>query len=146
MDVPWLPLEPADEQLVAAAAAVIRRAYRTRWHSVGAAVRCASGQTYVGVNVNWPAGGVCAEPVALGAAISNGERSVRAVVAVDGTSAAPIPPCGSCRQLLLAYAPAAVVILPSRGRLVKVRLSDLLPLPYRSWDDSDGGGGGTEPA
>ena len=139
VDVPYLSLESADEQLVAAAAAVIRRTYQVRRHVVGAAVRCASGQIYTGVNINWPTGGPCAEPIALGTAISNGDPSVQAIVAVDGISASPIPPCGTCRQMLLAYAPDAVVIVPYRGRLAKVPVTDLLPQPYQGW--AEGGDG-----
>jgi cytidine deaminase len=138
--VPWLPLEPADEPLVAAAAAAIRRAYRERRHVVGAAVRGESGEIYTGVNVYWSTGGPCAEPVALGAAIGNGERGVRAVVAVEGPGGVPVPPCGNCRQMLLAYAPDAVVLVPYRDRLVKVRVPDLLPVPYLSRAERGPGG------
>jgi cytidine deaminase len=134
--VPVLPLEPGDEQLIAAAAAAIRRAYSEHRHVVGAAVRCASGEIYTGVNVHWSTGGPCAEPVALGAAISNGEHSVLAVVAVEGTSGAPIPPCGNCRQMLVAYAPEAVVIVPYQDCLVRVQVTGLLPVPYLSRAES----------
>jgi hypothetical protein len=45
-------LDAADWELVDAARAVIRRAYRAGRHAVGAAIHCPSGKVYTGVNVS----------------------------------------------------------------------------------------------
>jgi cytidine deaminase len=130
-----------DEELVRKARAAIRRNYTKDRFSVGAAVRCASGRVYAGVNIDSCGYGPCAEPVALGAAVAAGERSFSAIVAVYGgrEDCPVIPPCGNCRQLLADYAPDADVILERGGRLVKARALDLLPSAYRLFrDDSRG--------
>jgi cytidine deaminase len=44
-----------------------------------------------------------------------------------------MPPCGNCRQLLLDYAPDAMVILNYKNKLVKVKVTDLLPSPYHNF-------------
>ena len=130
-------LDARDRELIEAATEVIRRNHREGRHSVGAAVRCASGKVYVGVDVETTAYGPCAEPVAIGAAVSHGERDFVSIVAVDGgdPAFAVLPPCGNCRQLLVDYAPDATVILPEGGRLVKARARDLLPMPYRRFHE-----------
>jgi cytidine deaminase len=128
-------VNPDDRELIAAAADVIRRNFCEDRHTVGAAVRCSSGRTYVGVNVDSCGYGPCAEPIAVGAAISAGERDILAIVAVEGRSGQyqVLSPCGNCRQLLLDFAPCAEVILQHDGRTVKANVKDLLPEPYRSF-------------
>jgi cytidine deaminase len=128
-------LDDRDQELIAAAAEVIRRNFDGNRHSVGAAVLCDSGKTYAGVNVDSCGYGPCAEPIALGTAISKGERRFLTIVAVfGGRPDYPVmPPCGNCRQLLLDYAPDALVILPVNGRAVKVKVTDLIPAPYTNF-------------
>jgi cytidine deaminase len=143
MEVPTHPLEPADLELVEAARDALRRNEHPDRHGVGAAVRCGSGRVYAGINVEACPSGPCAEPVAIGTALTAGERRFVAIVAVAhrGDDFPVIPPCGSCRQLLVDYAPECMVILDSRGELVKVRAIDLLPMPYRcgfrGYDEED---------
>ena len=48
-------------------------------HTVGAAVRCKNGNIYVGVNCDGIHGS-CAEYIAIGAAISAGERDFETIV------------------------------------------------------------------
>ncbi len=130
-----LEVDAIDRELIAAAADVIRSNFREDRHTVGAAVRCSSGKTYAGVNVDSCGYGPCAEPIAVGAAISAGERDILTIVAVEGRSGQyqVLSPCGNCRQLLLDYAPRAAVILQLEGSVVKVNVRDLLPAPYRSF-------------
>ena len=99
-------------------------------HTVGAAVRCKSGKVYVGVNL-YSLHGACAEQVAIGAAITNGEREFDAIVAVRGEAGGEvIPPCGNCRQILHDYMPDCGVIVPAGGGLAKIRAKELLPFSY----------------
>lgn len=131
-----LPLNTADNILISAAVAAIRANYSHPRHTVGAAVRCASGQVYTGVNIETCGYGPCAEPVALGAAVTAGERAFDIVVAIagGGDDIEVLQPCGNCRQLLADYAPDAMVILPVQGHVVKVRAAELLPEPYPNFD------------
>ncbi len=130
-----------DRQLVDAARSVLARRYRPGWHSVGAALRGASGRIYTAVNLNARYVGrvdVCAEAVALGMAIAAGEKGLDSVVAVQrGTrrSRSPrgriVPPCGVCREMFNDYAPTMTVLLPGpKGTVVRRRARDLLPEPY----------------
>ena len=126
--------EAGDERLIDPAREVLRRNYHALRHQVGAAVLCGSGKVYAAVNVEAVGYGPCAEPIALGMALSAGERDLRMIVAVcrDGEEFPVVSPCGNCRQLLLDYAPEAAVILVSEGRVVKGRATDLLPGAFRS--------------
>lgn len=127
-------LEEKDEALIAAARAAISRNYDgVRYdHTVGAAVRCGSGAIYTGVNV-YSIHGACAEQVAIGAAITNGERVFETVVAVRGKGGEELlPPCGNCRQLLADYMPECEVILPVDGVPQKIPAKDLLPFAYHA--------------
>jgi len=131
----YLEIDARDGELIAAAAEVIRTNFQEDRHTVGAAVRCSSAKTYVGVNIDSCGYGPCAEPIAVGAAISAGERKIEAIVAVEGRSGdfQVLSPCGNCRQLLLDYAPDAMVIVLHEGNVVKAKVKDLLPAPYRSF-------------
>lgn len=129
-------LDPEDELLISAAAEVLQKNFHPVRHSVGAAVLCGSGKIYTGINIEACGYGPCAEPIALGAALSNGERQITSIVAVTKNDAdAPclvLSPCGNCRQLLLDYAPEATIIFKSDNNLVKANVRLLLPGAYQS--------------
>ena len=99
-------LTEQDRELIDAAYDVIRRNYdNVNWyHTVGAAVRTKDGKIYVGVNCDSVSHGSCAEYIAVGAAITAGEREFDTIVAVLGGEHEKIlPPCGNCRQMLYCY-------------------------------------------
>jgi cytidine deaminase len=133
----YQPIDNDDLALIAAAQDVLRRNYRAGRHTVGAAIRSASGRIYTGVNVEACGYGPCAEPIAIGAAFSNGEQEIVSMVAVHkrGDTYPVIPPCGNCRKLLFYYAPDATVILPDGEGTVKTTVKELLPGAYRMFDD-----------
>ena len=129
-----LPLTPDDHALIAQARDAIRRNYDSvhENHTVGAAVRCADGSIFCGVNV-YAIHGACAEQVALGTAITLGQRDFTTIVAVRGENGEEIiPPCGNCRQILSDYAPECAVIIDADGTLVKILARKLLPFAYHS--------------
>ncbi len=96
-------------------------------HTVGCALRTKSGKIYVGVNV-YSIHGACGEVIAIGNAITNGEREFDTIVAVAGdNNYNVIPPCGNCRQLLSDYMNDGYVIVDDE---TKVKVSELLPYPY----------------
>ncbi len=96
---------------------------------VGAALLTAEAAVVAGCNVenaSYPAG-VCAERVALGAAVAQGHRRFLAL-AIATEAAEPTPPCGICRQALVEFAPDLVVLSVTRsGREARWTLADLLP-------------------
>lgn len=126
-------LEPSDYELLACAREAIARNYDAEQfhHTVGAAVRCADGQIFAGVNL-YSLHGACAEQVALGAAITAGQREFACIVAVRGAQGEEVvPPCGNCRQILLDYAPKCAVILEDADGMFKLYAEELLPFAYR---------------
>jgi cytidine deaminase len=125
----YIDIDTDDKKLIDEAIAVIKRNYAEPRHTVGAAVLCASGKIYTGVNIESCGYGPCAEPIAIGAAISQGEREIVSIVGVvvRGNSFPVESPCGNRRQLLFDYAPDCMVIIPHGDRVVKVRARELIP-------------------
>ena len=79
-------LTTEDKELIECARNVIDKNYDAInwWHTVGAAVRTKTGNIYVGVNCDSVSHGSCAEVIAIGAAISAGEREFDTIVALLG--------------------------------------------------------------
>ena len=117
------PLTEKDYELIEAAPKAIHSNYdeENYNHTVGSAIRCRNGKIYVGVNV-YSLHGACAEQVAIGTAITHGERCFEIIVAVRGKNGEEIiPPCGNCRQVLHDYMPECEVILSVNGEIKKVK-------------------------
>lgn len=95
---------------------------------VGAAVRAASGQSYVGCNVENASFGatVCAERNAIAAAVAAGEREIVAV-AVFTEAEPPALPCGICRQVIQELGPKAVIVSRTPSARRQTTLEELLP-------------------
>ncbi|MGB3745089.1 MAG: cytidine deaminase [Xanthobacteraceae bacterium] len=133
-------LGKADEELIAAARATIKRRYRGDWQEVGAALRTRSGKIFTGVNLDAYLGrmAVCAEAVALGHAVVDlGDAGIDAIVAVrhpapqdKDQTIAVVSPCGACRELIFDYDPQARVIVPNGKSPSIVPIGDLLPNKY----------------
>jgi len=101
--------------------------------AVGAAIKCKSGAVFVGANVENRSFGltICAERIAVGAAVVAGEREFVAI-AVTSDSAEPIVPCGACRQFLAEFNPDLTIVSATVGGDRKIdNLSRLLPDPSR---------------
>lgn len=127
-------LEKQELELIAIAGKAITDNYDSLnfYHTVGAAVRCESGKIYCGVNV-FSVHGACAEQIAIGTAITAGEREFECIVAVRGEHGEEVlPPCGNCRQMLSDYAPQCEVIIQEENRLIKVLAKELLPFAYQA--------------
>jgi cytidine deaminase len=145
-------LNDEDRELIEKATAVIERQYKpgkTRTaRTVGTALRTGEGTVYTGVNLtaDTPRASVCAEPVALGAAVADGHTSFETVVAVlyepanepefDGDENDPperrvISACGVCREMLRDYDPTVDVIVRGNphgvDEPVKRSVTELLP-------------------
>ena len=129
-----------DDKLIASAAAVREQAYAPYSNfKVGAALKGKSGRVYTGCNVENAAYGpsMCAERTAIFKAVSEGEREFEAIAVVTENG---VSPCGSCRQVMIEFAPdMAVIIADTQGRARFTTVRDLLPdgftpehLPRRS--------------
>jgi cytidine deaminase len=101
---------------------------------VGAAVRCANGNLFVGCNIEISSYGLtmCAERVALFAARAAGPCAVEAVAVVGpGSAGTPTPPCGACRQVIWDLAADADVYLATpEGAVQQWAAGELLPEPF----------------
>lgn len=130
-----------DPELLAAAHAVLIQAHAPySGLRVGAAVRSAAGEVYVGCNVEnaaFPLGN-CAEASAIAAGVAGEGQGFRiAAVAVqaehaDGTLQ-PVSPCGGCRQRIREFAVdgAIPVSFPwSDGAIKTLQLDELLPYSF----------------
>jgi cytidine deaminase len=128
-----MPRKPPPADLVAAARLARAQAFApfSRFQ-VGAALETASGLVVTGCNVESATYGLtmCAERVALFAAVARGEREFRRIAVVADT-ADPTPPCGSCRQFLWELGGDLEVILANlTAETGRFRLRDLLPHPF----------------
>jgi len=122
------------ERLVAAAREARTRAIAPFSHfQVGAALLLPDGRIIGGCNVENASFSVtmCAERVAIGAAVAAGDRSFRRVF-ICSTSVEPVPPCGVCRQALSEFGPDLEVISEGSGGLARTwTLRQLLPDQFR---------------
>lgn len=133
------PITDQDGELIKAAQDIISRLYAQDKHHVGAAIRTKSGKIITAVHVEAYISRitVCAEAIAIGKAISEGENLFDTVVAVrhpyvdeEDTDIKVVSPCGMCRELLSDYSPDIQVIIPYNGQIVKCAISELIPLKY----------------
>lgn len=145
-----MPTTDWDEELVAAARAAMGHAYApySRF-AVGAALRLKDGTIHTGANFENASYGLslCAETVAIASASGLGRMADIVAVAVIGgpmdgadTAAAPLTPCGRCRQILAEAAQLAgcdfpVYCAPASGPARAVHtVSALLPFAFTSSD------------
>lgn len=121
-----------DRELIQKAVEVRRLSYSPYSDfPVGAALLTSSGKVYCGTNVENASYGLtlCAERVAVGMAVSDGEKSFETIaLSVKGGGS----PCGACRQVLFEFAPSLRVLMADeKGSLIEeVNLQDLLPRAF----------------
>ena len=116
------------DELVAAALAARERAYAPYSnYRVGAALLLANGHVVPGCNVENAAypSTICAERVALTAAVAQGERDFVAIAVATANGGSP---CGNCRQVMAELGPdMTVYISDAAGAYRTTTVSQLLP-------------------
>lgn len=126
-----------EQELMRLAVEMLDKAYVPYSHfPVGAALECEDGTVYTGCNIEnaaFPCT-ICAERTAMFKAISEGNCKFRRIV-VAGKSEDFCVPCGSCRQVMMEFAPEMEVIcLNGQGQARSFRLRELLPYGFdQSW-------------
>jgi len=116
------------QELVGQALQARQRAYAPYSHYwVGAALLTADGLVIQGCNVENASYGatICAERVALTAAVAQGKRDfiAMAVATKNGGS-----PCGTCRQVMAELGPAMIIyIADEQGNFRTTNVAALLP-------------------
>ncbi|MBO5898871.1 MAG: cytidine deaminase [Clostridia bacterium] len=101
-------------------------------YTVGAALLCASGKVYTGVNIENASFGAtnCAERTALFSAVAAGERDFVAIAVAggrQGEASGDCTPCGICRQVLAEFADPDLAVILKDGTHT---LGELLPLSF----------------
>src|SRR6201996_8955270 len=124
--LPDVALTDGDHELIAAANAVLEGHYRPFWHMVAAAIRSQDGRIWTGLHIGTTVGrlSVCAEAVAFGRVLMDGDGTIQTAVAVRhpkpedlARELAVVPPCGACREMMVDYCPDALVIMKDDGML-----------------------------
>lgn len=104
---------------------------------VGAALLTSSGKIYTGCNIENAAypSTCCAERVAIFKAISDGETEFEEM-AVAADTKRPVPPCGTCRQVMSEFfAPDMSIHLTNLNKDVQTLTTDqLLPFSFQKED------------
>ena len=120
--------------LIAAATETRRRAHAPySGFRVGAALLTSGGAVFTGCNVENRSYGatICAERLAVGAAVAAGDPRPVALVVITGASP-PALPCGLCLQVLceLAAPDLPIRLVNPAGEVRRFRLDELLPHPF----------------
>ncbi len=138
--LPGTELTSDDHALIDVARTVLLRHYRPFWHTVAAAIRSRDGRVWTGIHLGATVGrlSICAEAIAIGRAVMDGDGTIDCVVALRHPKpdeavqeVAVVSPCGACRENITDYDPAALVIVRGPTGLHKLPVRALLPLPYQ---------------
>lgn len=135
--MPSKEVDERDVELIDAATELLKEQYEPDRLVTSAAIRTSSGEIYTGMGLRTHIGGTGthAEPVALGRAISNGEREFEVSVAMTYADVPRegeprvVAACGICRELIQTYSSDADIIVLEDGERVRKPLCELLPNP-----------------
>ena len=129
-------VDVSNAELIKKAAAVVKakKIKDSLFADVGCALLSKKNKIYLGVCAASGSNTFCAENIAIGSMITNGEYEIKKIVAVWKDKQGKvfvIPPCGNCRQLILETHKNNIntqVILDKNKTL---KLKELLP--YFDW-------------
>ncbi|WP_347860503.1 cytidine deaminase [Salimicrobium sp. PL1-032A] len=126
------------EQLIEKAKTIRERAYVPySKFPVGAALLTKDGQLYEGVNIENAAYPTtcCAERVAIFKAVSDGHQTFEALAVIADTDR-PVPPCGSCRQVMSEFFSKDTPIHTANlsGQTKTMTMEELLPFSFTPED------------
>ena len=133
-DDPRAPLPTREARAVAEARAMVARLGREGRHHVASTVLTARG-SYTGINLECtlPQGSVCAEPVAIGAAMTAEPGAAILFSVAVNRRGEVIPPCGCCRELLADFGPDAEIAVGEADGGFRIEpLRALLPNAYKA--------------
>ncbi|MEJ6952024.1 cytidine deaminase [Natronospora cellulosivora (SeqCode)] len=103
---------------------------------VGAALLTKEGKIFSGVNIENASYGLsnCAERTAIFKALSEGYKDFTAIAVIADTER-PVPPCGSCRQVIYEFAENLTIIMSNLNyQYKKMSIRDLLPGAFNRKD------------
>lgn len=126
-------LNPYLDRLYNEARKVLRKAVAPySKFKVGCAVYTSDHKVFSGCNIENPSlmMNECAERVAIVKAISEGTKEIKAVMIISNKGDYCYP-CGSCRQLILEFAPGADIYLYNKKGIKKYTIEELLPHGFK---------------
>ncbi|MGU3375332.1 cytidine deaminase family protein [Chryseobacterium sp. M5A1_1a] len=98
---------------------------------VAAAIETVAGNVYTGISIDTACSmGFCAEHSAVAEMLKNGERYIKAVVAV-GNDGNAVPPCGRCRELMSQLSKENLNAIIEVKNNVFVTLKELMPYDWK---------------
>jgi len=102
---------------------------------VGAALLTDSDKVYTGCNVEIASFGAtnCAERTAIFKAVSEGEKSFKAIAVVSSSNDYTFP-CGICRQVIVEFGKDIDIIVAKDYDYVVYKIDDLLPKSFTQID------------
>jgi len=123
------------ERLLRSARKAMKNSYApySKFH-VGAAVLMASGDVFLGCNVENASYGMtnCAERTAIFSAVAEKGATIEVMaVAVINDHGVPCSPCGACRQVIYEFGPNAVVFFQGKKGWTESHITELLPEGFR---------------
>ncbi|KHE67522.1 cytidine deaminase [Halobacillus sp. BBL2006] len=126
------------ENLIKEAKEIRKRAYTPySKFPVGAALLTEDGTLFTGCNIENAAYPVtcCAERVAIFKALSEGHTKFKELAVVADTKR-PVPPCGSCRQVMSEFFPQEMKIHTTNlhGDTRTMTMEELLPFSFGAMD------------
>ena len=133
-----MKINDSDKELIKIATDIVTKnndLYEKKGLHVGCALKAKSGKIYIGINIK-TSHSVCAEQVAIGQALANGEREFDTIVTVkentDGSTRV-ISPCGLCRYIFDKLNMDMMVLVEDikNDKILKVKAEELLPYPYK---------------
>lgn len=120
-----MKIDAEDKKLIEKAQELLKKR-ASKYTGTAGALLSLKGNLYLGVNlgVENPSA-VCAEPIAVGNMITNGEKEIKTMVAVQEKGI--VSPCGVCRELIYQLNVGNPWIIIDKNN--KIKLKDLLPNP-----------------
>ncbi len=101
-------------------------------YSVGSAIELSDGSVITGCNVENISYGLtnCAERTAIFKAVSGGRKDF-VKIAIIGDEKDICYPCGACRQVIMEFAPNAIIICAkNENEFEEHKISELLPYSF----------------
>jgi cytidine deaminase len=142
----YAELSEPDKALIDAAEQAMQNGYApyAKFY-VGAALLTQSGETYTGSNVETASYvALCAERVAVGAAVSSGDYQFEAIGIISKSDHFDVTqvsgPCGICRQLLFEFSQVSgndirvINSTTNKDKIVIAKISELIPLCWGPLD------------
>lgn len=100
---------------------------------VGSALITSKGNIFQGVSLGFYCGiGSCGEYQAIGSMISNGEKEIKTIVAVERNNKI-LPPCGKCKEMLYQTNKKNINTFVIISSSKKIKLKDLLPYRWQEF-------------